>query len=115
MGSEFAQRDEWNHNQSLDWHLLQYAPHQGMQDWVRDLNNLYLQHPCMYELDHQTSGFQWLDCDNNQDCIFSFVRYAKTSSDHLIFIVNMTPQVHQDFRVGLPSANEYIEVLNSDT
>ncbi|WP_153915254.1 1,4-alpha-glucan branching protein GlgB [Shewanella sp. TC10] len=115
MGSEFAQRDEWNHNQSLDWHLLQYAPHQGMQDWVRDLNNLYLQHPCMYELDHQTSGFQWLDCDNNQDSIFSFVRYAKTSSDHLIFIVNMTPQVHQDFRVGLPSANEYIEVLNSDT
>ena len=114
MGAEFAQRDEWNHNQSLDWHLLQYAPHQGMQDWVRDLNNLYQQHPCMYELDHQTSGFQWLDCDNSQDCVFSFIRYAKSSDDHLIFIINMTPQVHHYFRVGLPSANNYVEVLNSD-
>ncbi|GIU53249.1 1,4-alpha-glucan branching protein GlgB [Shewanella sp. KT0246] len=114
MGSEFAQRDEWNHNQSLDWHLLQFAPHQGMQNWVRDLNNLYQHHSCMYELDHHTSGFQWLDCDNSQDSVFSFIRYAKSSDDHLIFIINMTPQVHHHFRVGLPSANKYVEVLNSD-
>ncbi|MDO6612406.1 1,4-alpha-glucan branching protein GlgB [Shewanella sp. 1_MG-2023] len=115
MGSEFAQRDEWNHNQSLDWHLLQYAPHQGMQDWVRDLNNLYLQYPCMYELDHQTTGFQWLDCDNSQHSVFSFVRYAKSTDEHLVFIINMTPQVHHHFRVGLPLEQDYVEVLNSDS
>ncbi|MDO6777269.1 1,4-alpha-glucan branching protein GlgB [Shewanella sp. 3_MG-2023] len=115
MGTEFAQRDEWNHNQSLDWHLLQYAPHQGMQDWVRDLNSLYSESPALYELDHQPSGFQWLDCDNGDASIFSFIRYAKDSGQHLIFVVNMTPQVHYDFRVGLPSENDYIEVLNSDS
>ncbi len=114
MGTELGQRDEWNHNQSLDWHLLQFAPHQGIQDWVKALNGLYISHPCLYELDHQSTGFQWLDCDNSQDSVFSFIRYAQSSDDALIFIINMTPQVHHHFRIGLPTPNHYVELLNSD-
>ena len=115
MGSEFAQRDEWNHNHSLDWHLLQYAPHQGMQDWVRDLNQVYSEYPALYLNDNSGEGFTWLDCDNASASIFAFVRFGKLASEHVIAIVNMTPEVHSGFRVGLPSASHYFECLNSDS
>ncbi|GGQ11972.1 1,4-alpha-glucan branching protein GlgB [Shewanella litoralis] len=114
MGNEFAQRNEWNHNQSLDWHLLEYAPHQGMQDWVRDLNQLYQQTPALYECDHQSDGFAWLDCNNADNNILVYCRYAKAKQQHAIIVVNMSPQVHHGFRLGLPSAGQYTEALNSD-
>lgn len=115
MGSEFAQRDEWNHNHSLDWHLLAFEPHQGVQRWLRDLNQLYRQFPALSVLDYESQGFRWLDCDNGRDSIFSFVRYGEGSDVPLVFVVNMTPTLHQGFRIGLPQGGDFCEYLNSDS
>ncbi|MGS0696030.1 1,4-alpha-glucan branching protein GlgB [Shewanella sp. 0m-4] len=125
MGSEFAQRDEWSHNKSLDWHLLQYAPHQGVQLWLKDLNRLYQSSEQLWQLDGEPDGFRWLDCNNSQSCIFSFMRSSravdskqgdsKKGESPIIFIINMTPQVHEGFRIGLPDKHDYIELLNSDS
>ena len=115
MGNEFGQRDEWSHERSLDWHLLQYAPHRGLQAWVKDLNHLYLSQPSLYCQDTRADKFQWLDCDNHQASVFSFIRYGESADEHLIFVVNMTPQVHHGFRIGLPLGTEYRELLNSDS
>ncbi|WP_076407949.1 1,4-alpha-glucan branching protein GlgB [Shewanella sp. UCD-KL12] len=115
MGGEFGQRDEWSHDKSLDWHLLQYAPHQGLQAWVKDLNQLYLSQTALYSCDALPETFQWLDCDNHQASIFSFIRYGATGDDHLVFVINMTPQVHHGFRLGLPEESHYSELLNSDS
>ncbi|MGE6650112.1 1,4-alpha-glucan branching protein GlgB [Shewanella colwelliana] len=113
MGADIAQRDEWNHNKSLDWHLLEFAPHQGVQRWVRDLNTLYSQSTALYGSDHDCDGFHWLDCDNASASIVSFIR--QSGDEKLIFIVNMTPEVYREFRVGLPCAGAYRERLNSDS
>ncbi|MDN4503424.1 1,4-alpha-glucan branching protein GlgB [Alteromonadaceae bacterium BrNp21-10] len=115
MGNEFAQRNEWSHDRSLDWHLLQYAPHQGIQQWIKDLNQLYVSYPAMHQCDHQAQGFGWLDCENANDSIFAYVRYAEDASDHLIFIVNMTPTARSGYQVGVPLLTEYVECLNSDS
>ncbi|MCE9685205.1 1,4-alpha-glucan branching protein GlgB [Shewanella sp. AS16] len=115
MGNEFAQRDEWRHGRSLDWHLLEYAPHQGVQAWVRDLNALYRQQRVLAATDHVPGGFVWLDCDNSQSSVFAFMRRGGPEDASLIFVVNMTPQLHQGFRLGLPLAGKYRECLNSDS
>jgi 1,4-alpha-glucan branching enzyme len=114
MGNEFAQRNEWNHNQSLDWHLLTYAPHQGVQDWVRDLNQCYQQYPALYQRDHHSDGFQWLDCNNAENNILVFCRFGMDKQQHVVIVVNMSPQVYHDFRVGVPAEQCYSEMLNSD-
>jgi len=114
MGSEFAQRNEWNHNQSLDWHLLEYLPHQGMQDWVRDLNHFYQATPALFALDHQHSGFSWLDCHNDANSVLVFARFAPNDLQHVVIVVNMTPEAHHGFRIGLPQDVIYEESLNSD-
>jgi 1,4-alpha-glucan branching enzyme len=123
MGDEFAQRDEWNHDVSLDWHLLQYAPHSGMQSWVKDLNQLYKASSALWLKDCDPSGFSWLDCDNAESSIFSFIRYGADDTDQsegshnspLVFIVNMTPEVHYGFRIGLADNSDVVEKLNSDS
>ncbi|MGL5390424.1 MAG: 1,4-alpha-glucan branching protein GlgB [Shewanella sp.] len=115
MGAEFAQRNEWNHNHSLDWHLLAFTPHQGVQRWLKDLNQLYQASPALSLLDYESEGFRWLDCDNNQDSIFSFVRYGRIEDAPIVFVVNMTPTVHQGFRIGLPLMADFCEYLNSDS
>lgn len=114
MGDEFGQRNEWNHDQSLDWHLLQHSSHSGLQAWVKDLNHVYREQTALYSRDTESDCFQWLDC-NNQASVFSFVRYGATADDHLVFVVNMTPEVHHGFRIGLPVNNDHQELLNSDS
>ena len=113
MGADFAQRDEWDHQHSLDWHLLAFAPHQGMQRWVKDLNSLYRQSVALYGDDHHGEGFNWLDCDNASAGVLSFIR--QSGDKQLIFIVNMTPEVYREFRIGLPQPGGYRERLNSDS
>ncbi|MGZ9898330.1 1,4-alpha-glucan branching protein GlgB [Shewanella gaetbuli] len=114
MGNEFAQRNEWNHNQSLDWHLLDYLPHQGIQNWVKSLNHFYHQTSALFSLDNHHTGFRWLDCHNEDDSVLVFARYGQTEDEHVIVIVNMTPNVHHGFRVGLAKDCQYFEALNSD-
>ena len=114
MGGEFAQRNEWDHDISLDWHLLDYAPHQGMQSLIKKLNQFYCQCPPLFELDNKPSGFRWLDGGNAEQSIFSFIRFAKDSNDHLLVLSNMTPNTQKNFRLGVPSQGNYHLVFNSD-
>ncbi|MEW6995581.1 1,4-alpha-glucan branching protein GlgB [Colwelliaceae bacterium MEBiC 14330] len=115
MGSEFAQHDEWNHDKSLDWHLLQYASHQGIQSLIKDLNHVYRNVPALHELDCEGSGFEWLDSENSQQSILVYLRKGKVGTPPALIIVNLTPSCHQNFCVGVPLAGYYRECLNTDS
>lgn len=95
--------------------FAQYLPHKGLQAWVKDLNQLYRQQSALFSRDTEADSFCWLDCNNHQTSVFSFIRYGDMPDDHLLFVVNMTPQVHYDFRIGLPVNAEHQELLNSDS
>jgi len=113
MGNEFAQEREWNHDASLDWHLVQDAHHAGVQRLVRDLNALYARTPALYERDAMHDGFQWLAQDS-QTSIISFLRRGNDGDDVAIVACNFTPVPREGFRIGVPAASAYLEVLNSD-
>ena len=115
MGDEFAQWKEWDHDESLEWHALEYPPHQGVQKWVRDLNHLYTGEPALYELDFSPEGFEWVDYGDYEKSIVSFIRRAKDPDDFMIFIFNFTPVPRYNYRIGVPADGFYREVLNSDS
>ena len=116
MGSEFAQDREWNHNESLDWHLLEHGfnAHKGVQTLVGDLNALYQNVPALHELDCEPSGFSWIDNQDNKNCILSLQRRASDGS-FVVAVLNFTGQPHQSYRVGVPAPGRYLEILNSDS
>jgi 1,4-alpha-glucan branching enzyme len=114
QGGDVAQRREWRVDESVDWHLLQYAPHEGVQKWVRDLNHAYAAEPALHELDNQPGGFDWIDCSDANSSIMSFIRRGKTTDDLILCVLNFTPVVRQGYRVGIPSAGYWKEILNSD-
>jgi len=115
MGCEFAQVAEWNHDQSLDWHLLDDATHAGMRQLLRDLNALYRATPALYERDFVPEGFEWIDHHDAQRSMLSFVRRG-ASDDALIAVVcNFTPTVHRGYRLGVPAAGLWRECLNTDS
>ncbi len=114
MGGEFAQEREWNHDQSLDWHLLQDPMHDGIRKLVRDLNHLYRSEPGLHQRDCVPEGFQWIeggDADNN---VFSFVRYADEGSKPVVVISNMAPVLRENYRIGVPWGGPWTECLNTD-
>ena len=113
MGGEFAQYSEWSEARSLDWHLLQYADHQEMQAYVKELNHLYAEEPAFWAEDFDPNGFQWIECDDAESSIVSFVRRSKEKE--LVFLCNFTPVVHRGFSLGVPQEGVYHERLNSDT
>ena len=112
MGGEFAQYSEWSEARSLDWHLLQYADHQEMQAYVKELNHLYTEEPAFWAEDFDPNGFQWIECDDAESSIVSFVRRSKEKE--LVFLCNFTPVVHRGFSLGVPQEGVYHERLNSD-
>ena len=114
MGCEFAQAQEWNNESSLDWHLLDHAPHAGMQQLVRDLNHFYAATPALYQRDSTPDGFQWIDGGNAADSVFSWVRFGDAGTLPVLVVVNMTPVPRTDFRVGVPAPGTWVEKLNSD-
>ncbi|MEO5936101.1 MAG: 1,4-alpha-glucan branching protein GlgB [Terriglobales bacterium] len=114
MGCEFAQRREWNHDSSLDWHLLQHRDHAGMRQWVTDLNQLYRAEPALYEKDMEPGGFDWVDANDSQNSVISFIRRGSSSNDLILFIANLTPIVRYQYRVGVPRPGQWRELLNSD-
>jgi len=114
MGCEFGQWREWNHDRSLDWHLVGQPPHLGLQRWVRDLNTCYRASPALFETDCDPSGFEWVDCNDNQRSVVSFVRRGRDPADVLLFACNFTPVPRLDYRVGVPTSGRWDEVLNSD-
>ncbi len=115
MGSEFGQWNEWNHDSSLDWHLLQYESHRKLRKYVIDLNRLYRSEPSLYEIDFDYHGFEWIDFHDTEKSVISFMRKAKNPDDFLLFVFNLTPVVRMNYRVGVPSRRYYREILNSDS
>lgn len=115
MGGEIGQWLEWNHDKSLDWHLLQHEPHQGLKRYVRNLNALYRSEPALYELDFDYTGFEWIDFHDAESSIISFIRKGRRPEEFLVFAYNFTPVPRQGYRIGVPSKAFYKEVLNSDS
>ncbi len=113
MGNEFAQSREWSHDRSLDWHLLDYAPHQGVQTLLRDLNRFYRSTPALYEQDFSNSGFEWIDWEDRDNSILAWLR-----RDHhggfVISVSNFTPVVRRGYRLGVPEDGKYRELINTD-
>jgi 1,4-alpha-glucan branching enzyme len=114
MGGDFAQYNEWDHESSLDWHLLDHPHHRGVQRWVRDLNRAYREEPALHELDNRPEGFEWVDCLDNENSVISFLRRGNSTSDFLLAVFNHTPVTRHNYRVGVPREGWWEEVLNSD-
>ena len=114
MGGEFGQCREWNHDTSLDWHLLTYAPHAGLQRWVADLNHLYCQTPALHEGDCNPAGFAWVDCNDAENSVVSFLRQGISSRQSVLVVGNFTPVPRFNYRIGVPRGGMWREVLNSD-
>jgi 1,4-alpha-glucan branching enzyme len=114
MGSEFGQDSEWGHDFSLPWHLLDAPDHAGVQRLVRDLNRLYRTLPALHQLDCDASGFEWLVTDDADNSIFAWLRKGRKPEDRCVAVMNFTPQVLRDYRVRVPFAGRWKEVLNSD-
>jgi 1,4-alpha-glucan branching enzyme len=114
MGDEFGQWREWNHDQSLDWHLLAGERHRGLQRWVRDLNTFYRGEPALHRFDCEADGFAWIDCNDSTRSVISFIRRGGPGTLPLIFACNFTPAPLTNYRVGVPVAGYWQEILNSD-
>jgi 1,4-alpha-glucan branching enzyme len=113
MGCEFGQSREWNHDTSLDWHLLQYWPHAGIQSWLRDLNACYKTRPALFGRDFSQDGFEWIDCHDSDESVISFLRKGPQGETMLV-VINATPVLRESYRVGVPQGGRWREVLNSD-
>lgn len=114
MGQEFAQQREWSEKRSLDWYLLDDAPHRGIHDFIKDFNKLYLENSALYFNDSDMIGFEWMDCARPKTSTVAFVRRGKTKTKQLMFILNFTPVAHEKYKVKAPCKGKYTEIINSD-
>jgi 1,4-alpha-glucan branching enzyme len=114
MGGEFGQWWEWDHDDSLQWHLLQYDSHQGLQRCVRDLNRLYQSEQALYQVDFEWTGFQWIDFSDAEQSVIAFIRRARDPSDFVLCVGNFTPVPRHGYRIGVPAPGWYRELLNTD-
>ncbi len=115
MGGEFGQWNEWHYDQSLQWHLLEWDAHKGLQKYVADLNKLLRAEPALHEVDFDPAGFEWIDCHNWEESVLAFIRKAKDPKDFLVTVMNFTPVPRTKHRIGVPKPGFYREVLNSDS
>ena len=115
MGGEFAQRAEWNHDRSLDWHLLEHGSHRGVQRLVADLNRLYREKAALHQTDLEDRGFSWVDCQDWEASVVSFLRLGAVAAESLLVVCNFTPVVREGYRLGVPRLGAWRELLNSDS
>ena len=115
MGDEFGQVREWTHDASLEWHVLQYPLHRGVQFWIEQLNRVYRDHPALHELDSESSGFEWVDANDSETSTLSFLRKGKSPKETILVVCNFTPVPRLKFRVGVPRGGYWRELLNSDS
>jgi len=115
MGGEFGQWNEWNHDTELQWDLLQWDTHQGVQKLVADLNGIYRREPALHQVDFECQGFEWIDCHNHDDSVLAFIRRATDPADFIVVACNFTPVPREHYRLGVPQAGWYEEVFNSDS
>ena len=114
MGAELGEWNEWNHNDSLGWHLLDEPLHAGLGQFVRDVHRTYRAEPSLYEVDFEPAGFEWIDCTDSDSSVVAFLRRARDPGDFVVVVLNWTPVVRAGYRVGVPVAGYYREALNSD-
>lgn len=114
MGFELGQFAEWKDKEQLDWNLLDYEMHQNVNLYVKQLTKLYKRSKALYELDHNHEGFEWIDCNNINQSIFSFIRKGKTENDYLVIICNFTGVHYPEYKIGVPAQGEFREIFNSD-
>jgi len=114
MGAELGQGREWTHEESLDWHLLQYPYHEGVRRWVADLNHTYAGHPALHRLDFDPRGFEWVDCSDLEDSVVSLLRKGDAGDRDVLAVFNFTPVPRRDYRVGVPRGGNWTEIANSD-
>jgi 1,4-alpha-glucan branching enzyme len=114
MGGEFGQWREWNHDTSLDWHLCDLEPHRGLQRLIRDLNHLYRTEPALYEADFDWSGFQWIDFNDTDNSVIVYLRHAPAADSSIVCLCNLTPVPRHGYRIGVPKAGLYRELINTD-
>ncbi len=115
MGSEFAQWSEWNHESSLDWHLLEFERHREIQKTVRDLNFIYSREKALHEIDFEYNGFEWIDGSDSANCVISYLRKGRQEKDTILAIFNFTPVPRHNYRVGVNFAGTWREIFNSDS
>jgi 1,4-alpha-glucan branching enzyme len=113
MGGEFGQWREWNHDRELDWFLTHESDHAGTQRWMRDLNRIYREHPALHQNDFTHEGFEWIDGNDYENSVLTFIRWPE-SGRPVVVACNFTPVVRQGYRVGVPVAGAWREILNSD-
>jgi len=114
MGIEMAQWGEWRYDQSIDWHLLQYGPHQGIHQWIKDLNRFYRAEPALFERDFTPDGFEWIDLNDYNQGVISFLRKSADGKSTIAAVCNFTPQTWHDYNIGVPESGLWRELLNSD-
>ena len=114
MGGEFGQSSEWNFQQSLDWHLLEYDGHSGVQNFVKDLNKFYKEYPALYEKQFSSEGFQWIDYGDHENSVLTYIRKGHDTENDIIVACNFTPVPRENYRIGVPKSGILKEVLNSD-
>jgi len=114
MGCEFGQRREWHHDESLEWHVLGYPDHAGIQRWVRDLNTLLRASPALHQRDFDADGFEWIDCSDLQASVISFLRKGHDQRDVMLIACNLTPVTRENYAIGVPRGGRWVERLNSD-
>ncbi|MEK7773867.1 MAG: 1,4-alpha-glucan branching protein GlgB, partial [Deltaproteobacteria bacterium] len=114
MGCEFGQVKEWVHEESLEWHVLQYPLHRGLLNWVKDLNRLYRSEPALHDLDFEDAGFEWIDFHNWEESVISYIRKGRTTGDTILAVCNLTPVARHNYRIGVSAGGYWKEMLNSD-
>ena len=115
MGQEFAQEQEWSHERSLDWHLLEQPLHHGMRALVRDLNRVYQERPALWENDFEGEGFYWLEPNDAENSVVAFARTSKDFTDVVAIALNLTPVPRHGYRIGLPREGRWVEAINTDS
>jgi 1,4-alpha-glucan branching enzyme len=114
MGDEIAQWREWDHDSSLEWHLVAYPSHAGVQRFVEDLNRLYREEPGLWQIDFAAEGYEWIDANDAEQSVISFVRKGRVADDIVLVVCNFTPVPRHNYRVGVPRGGVWREILNSD-
>jgi 1,4-alpha-glucan branching enzyme len=114
MGGEFAQEREWNHDQSLDWHLTDDPLHGGVMRLIGDLNRLYRERPALHQLDCEPAGFQWIDASDSAQSVLVYLRQGRDGADPVVVAFNFTPVVRERYRIGVPAGGHWQEILNTD-
>jgi 1,4-alpha-glucan branching enzyme len=114
MGDDFGQVREWTHDQSLEWHVLQYPVHSGIQKWLEQLNRVYCEEKALHEIEAEPAGFEWVDCNDTAASTVSLLRKGRKAEDTILVVCNFTPVPREQYRVGVPFGGYWRELLNSD-